>query len=84
METANLAISLTFFTRRDRVRHCKAQAAAGSGVVEIVGGAATVRQHLAAGLLDELVLHLVPVVPRAGECLLEGLDAPRNARKVTR
>ena len=31
------------------------------------------RQYLAAGLLDELVLHLVPVVIGAGERLLDGL-----------
>nr|WP_246461971.1 dihydrofolate reductase family protein [Nocardia transvalensis] len=41
--------------------------------VEIAGWAATVRQYLAAGLLDELVLHLVPVVLGAGERLLDGL-----------
>ena len=35
---------------------------------------ATVRQYLAAGLLDELVLHLVPVVLGAGERLLDGLS----------
>jgi dihydrofolate reductase len=52
----------------------QAQDAAGSRVVEIAGGAATVRQYLAAGLLDELVLHLVPVVLGAGERLLDGLD----------
>ena len=32
------------------------------------------RQYLAAGLLDELVLHLVPVVIGAGERLLDGLS----------
>jgi dihydrofolate reductase len=42
--------------------------------VEIAGGAATVRQYLAAGLLDELVLHLVPAVIGAGERLLDGLS----------
>ena len=52
----------------------QARDAAGSRVVEIAGGAAAVRQYLAAGLLDELVLHLVPVVLGAGERLLEGLD----------
>ena len=51
----------------------QAQAAAGDRPVEIVGGASAVRQYLAAGLLDELVLHLVPVVIGAGERLLDGL-----------
>jgi dihydrofolate reductase len=42
--------------------------------VEIAGGPATVRQYLAAGLLDELVLHLVPVALGAGERLLDGVS----------
>ena len=52
----------------------QARAAAGGKDVEIAGGASAVRQYLKAGLLDELVLHLVPVVLGAGERLLEGLD----------
>ena len=52
----------------------QAQAAAGDRPVEIAGGASAVRQYLAAGLLDELVLHLVPVVIGAGERLLDGLS----------
>jgi dihydrofolate reductase len=38
--------------------------------VAIAGGASTVRQYLAAGLLDELYLHIVPVVLGQGERLL--------------
>ncbi|MGW4380105.1 dihydrofolate reductase family protein [Kitasatospora sp. NPDC004531] len=55
----------------------RARAAAGEQDVEIAGGASTVRQYLRAGLLDELVLHLVPVVLglRAGERLLDGVRA---------
>jgi dihydrofolate reductase len=52
----------------------QARAAAGGRDVEIAGGAATVRQYLAAGLLDELVLHLVPVVLGAGERLFDGVS----------
>ena len=37
-----------------------ARAAAGSGNVAIAGGAMTINQYLAAGLIDELRLHLVP------------------------
>ncbi|MGW2620137.1 dihydrofolate reductase family protein [Streptomyces sp. NPDC001500] len=51
----------------------RARKAAGDKDVEIAGGAATVRQYLAAGLLDELVLHLVPAVLGAGERLFDGL-----------
>ena len=38
-----------------------ARAAAGSGNVAIAGGATTINQYLAAGLIDELRLHLVPI-----------------------
>ena len=51
----------------------QAQAAAGDRPVSIAGGATTVRQYLAAGLVDELVLHVVPVVLGGGERLWDGL-----------
>ena len=38
----------------------RASAAAGRGNVAIAGGATTINQYLAAGLLDELRLHIVP------------------------
>ncbi|MFD8595575.1 dihydrofolate reductase family protein [Kitasatospora sp. NPDC059646] len=53
----------------------RARAAAGEQDVEIAGGAATVRQYLQAGLLDELVLHLVPVTLGTGERLLDDVRA---------
>ncbi|MDX3797735.1 dihydrofolate reductase family protein [Streptomyces sp. AK04-3B] len=51
----------------------RARKAAGEKDVEIAGGASAVRQYLAAGLLDELVLHLVPAVLGAGERLFDDL-----------
>jgi dihydrofolate reductase len=54
----------------------QARAAAGDKDVSIAGGASTVRQYLAAGLLDELYLHIAPVVLGAGERLLEGVGDP--------
>ena len=41
--------------------------------VAIAGGAATVNQYLAAGLIDELRLHVAPVLLGAGERLFEAL-----------
>jgi dihydrofolate reductase len=52
----------------------RARAAAGEKTVAVAGGASTVRQYLSAGLLDELRLHVAPVVLRVGEPLLAGLD----------
>jgi dihydrofolate reductase len=54
----------------------QAQAAAGDQDVQIAGGAAAVRQYLAAGLLDQLQLHIAPVVLGAGERLLENVGDP--------
>jgi dihydrofolate reductase len=54
----------------------QAREAAGEGDVAIAGGAGAVRQYLAAGLLDELYLHIVPVVLGAGERLLEDVGDP--------
>jgi dihydrofolate reductase len=53
----------------------QAQAAAGERPVAIAGGATTVRQYLAADLIDELVLHVVPVVLGDGERIWDGLSA---------
>lgn len=54
----------------------QARAAAGDMEVAIAGGASTVRQYLAAGLLDELYLHIVPIILGAGERLLEHIGDP--------
>jgi dihydrofolate reductase len=64
---------ITFVT--DGIQSAMAQArdAAGDESVAIAGGAATVRQFLAAGLLDELRLHIAPVILGAGERLFEGV-----------
>jgi dihydrofolate reductase len=51
----------------------QARAAAGDGEVAIAGGAATVNQYLAAGAIDELRLHIAPVVLGVGERLFEGV-----------
>lgn len=52
----------------------RARAAAGDRNVSIAGGVATLNQYLAAGLVDELRLHLSPLVLGAGERLFAGLD----------
>ena len=49
------------------------EAAAGKDV-NVGGGASVVQQYLEAGLLDELQLHVVPVLLGAGERLLDNLD----------
>ena len=55
----------------------QARAAAGDADVGIAGGASTVQQYLAAGLVDELDLHISPVLLRAGERLFENVGDVR-------
>jgi dihydrofolate reductase len=52
----------------------RAREAAGDRDVSVAGGASTVQQAIRAGLLDELLIHLAPVVLGGGERLLDGLD----------
>jgi dihydrofolate reductase len=51
----------------------RAKAAAGGKDVMLWGGAEAVNQYLAAGLLDELELHIVPVLLGGGARLFENL-----------
>lgn len=53
----------------------RARDAAGGRDVRLGGGAATVRQYLAAGLVDEMHIAIAPVLLGAGERLFEGIDA---------
>jgi dihydrofolate reductase len=69
--------TFTFVTGGIEAALEQARAAAGDGDVAIAGGASAVRQYLAAGLLDELHLHIVPIVLGAGERLLEDVGHPK-------
>ena len=51
------------------------EAAAGRDI-RVGGGAATIRQYLSAGLIDEMHLAIAPVLLGRGEHLLGGLDLP--------
>lgn len=53
----------------------QACATAGAGGVDIAGGASTVRQALAAGVIDELTLDVVPVLLGSGEWLFDGVES---------
>ncbi len=55
----------------------QAKAAAGEQYVVVVGGASTAQQCLNAGLLDELELHVAPVLLGGGTRLFEDVGAPR-------
>ena len=53
----------------------RAKEAAGEKDVAIAGGASTAQQYLRAGLVDEMELHVVPLLLGAGERLFENLDS---------
>ena len=54
----------------------QARAAAGDKYVTVMGGAETGRQFIQAGLVDEISLHVVPVLLGAGTRMFDGLDRP--------
>jgi dihydrofolate reductase len=54
----------------------RARDAAGGADVRLGGGAATIRQYLQAGLLDEMHLAVSPILLGSGEHLFAGLDLP--------
>jgi dihydrofolate reductase len=68
--------TFTFVTEGIEAALEQARAAAGDRDVAIAGGASTVQQYLAAGLLDELHLHVAPVLLGAGERLFEHVGRP--------
>ena len=57
----------------------RANAAAGARDVSIGGGAETAQQYLRAGLVDELEIHVVPLLLGGGSRLFENLDGGAGA-----
>ncbi|GAA1577013.1 dihydrofolate reductase family protein [Leucobacter aridicollis] len=76
-EPIELAGGTTFHFVTDGFDAAYAQAVqvAGDRGVDIAGGASTVRQALAADVIDELVLDVAPVLLGAGERLFDGVAA---------
>jgi dihydrofolate reductase len=60
----------------------RARTAAVDKDVRIGGGAATIRQYLQAGLLDEMHLAISPILLGQGEPLLEDIDLPTLGYRV--
>jgi dihydrofolate reductase len=62
----------------------QARAAAGDKDVTVAGGADVAQQYLAAGLFDEIQLHVAPVLLGGGVRLFDGAvpDAPRALERI--
>ena len=69
----NGGTTFTFVTDGIESALAQAREAAGGGDIAIAGGAHTVNQYLAAGRIDELRLHVAPVLLGAGERLFDGV-----------
>ena len=74
----------TYHFITDGIESALAQArdAAGNHDIAIQGGAATINQYLAASLVDELRLHIVPFTLGSGSRLFDGVP-PLNLEQVS-
>lgn len=91
-EPIEMAGGTAFFFVTDGIESALTQArtAAGGRDISVAGGASTVNQFLAAGLIDLLRLHVTPCILGSGERVFEGvpqqpleLVSVRAARTVT-
>jgi dihydrofolate reductase len=62
----------------------QAKAAAGDKDVSVAGGANIIQQYLSAGLLDEIQIHLVPVLLGDGRRLFDHIGAEQIELEITR
>ena len=69
--------TFTFVTEGPEAAMAKAQEAAGERPVLVAGGADAAQQLLRAGLVDEIELHVAPILLGGGARLFEGLDGIR-------
>jgi dihydrofolate reductase len=65
-----------FVTDGIRAALDQARAAAGDKDIRLLGGAATIRQYLEAGLVDEMHIAVSPRLLGSGEPLFAGLNLP--------
>ena len=60
----------------------QAKAAAGDKDVHLGGGASVAQQYLSAGLMDEMELHVVPLLLGGGARLFENLGPSTSLQQV--
>ncbi len=74
--------TFTFVTEGIDAALDRARDAAGGNDVFVGGGASVINQYLTAGLLDELELHVVPLVLGGGARLFEGVGRQLQLEQV--
>jgi dihydrofolate reductase len=76
--------TFTFVTEGIEPALEQAKVAAGDKDVLLAGGANVAQQYLAAGLLDEMQIHLAPILLGGGVRLLDNLDPGKVGFELTR
>jgi dihydrofolate reductase len=76
--------SFTFVTDGIESALQQARRAAGGKDVALAGGAAAARQYLAAGLVDEMEINLVPTLLGSGERLFDGVGDDLHGLELVR
>lgn len=76
--------TFNFVTEGIETALARAKEAAGDRDVRIGGGANLVNQYVTAGLVDEMELHIVPVLIGDGTRLFEGIQAPHRQLELVR
>ena len=76
--------TFTFVTDGIEAALEQARAAAGGRNVAVAGGASLVQQYLAAGLLDEMQIHVAPLLLGDGVRLFDDLGSAQVELEVTR
>ncbi|MFI5371097.1 MAG: dihydrofolate reductase family protein, partial [Candidatus Eisenbacteria bacterium] len=76
--------TFTFVTEGIETALEQARRAAGGKDVSLAGGASAARQCLAAGLVDEMEIHVVPILLGGGEALFAGLGSDLHGLELVR
>ena len=76
--------SFTFVTDGIESALAQARAVAGGRDISLGGGAQAAQQYLAAGLVDEMEINLVPVLLGAGERLFDGIGTHLHGLELVR
>jgi dihydrofolate reductase len=74
------ATTFTFVTDGVEAALSSAKDAAGDGDVKVAGGAEAIQQYLGAGEVDELVLHVAPILLGGGRRLFDGAASQAGAK----
>jgi dihydrofolate reductase len=74
--------AFTFVTDGIRSAYDQARRAANKKDVALAGGADVARQYLNAGLVDEMLLHLVPTLLGGGDRLFDGVTDLKGLKPV--